>query len=176
MDASNTWEDDSASLIYMGFRAQEICQSLVKMSWNDDYVYLPVLRQAIWYMRAKARRASPLLARSGLSLSGTQSLTNIRSGIWIQQAAFLAITTLFYPFLSEANTVFHCRKWVNRWYDPVWGVEVAPVAPAKMDQTKPKQQLSCFRLSVKIQTLRNHADFDVSNCMLKKWIMWWIIW
>lgn len=45
---------------------------------------------------------------------------------------------------SEANTVCHCREWVNPRYGPVQGEEMVSVAPAKMDQTKQKHQLSCF--------------------------------
>lgn len=92
MDASNI-RLGNCSLIYKGFGAPEVYRSLVKMRWNDNCVYLPGLGQAIWYFRAKARRASPLLVRSGQSLSGNLLLTNICNRIWTQQTASLIITT-----------------------------------------------------------------------------------
>lgn len=85
-------------MIYEGIGAQEIYQSLVKMSWNHNCVYQSGLGQAIWYFRAKARRDSPLLARSGPSLSGSLSPTNTCSRIWRQKAASLSSKTLLYPF------------------------------------------------------------------------------
>lgn len=91
----------------------EIYQPLVKMSWNDNQ---PGLEQAIWYLRTKARRASPLLARSGLSLSGNLWLTNICYRMWMQQVVSLVSTTFVLSHLSEADTAFYCREWVNRWW------------------------------------------------------------
>lgn len=76
------------------------------MNWNDDCICQPGLGQAIWYFRAKARRASPLLARSVLSLSGNLSPANICSRIWMQQVASLVITTLFYPFCQRQTLYF----------------------------------------------------------------------
>lgn len=97
MDGSNIRSDDIVSLIAKGFGAQEIYQGLVKMSWNDNCVHQPGLGQAIWYFRAKASRASPLLVRSGPSLSGNLLLTNICRRLWMEPAASLVSATLLHP-------------------------------------------------------------------------------
>lgn len=53
MDASNVRQDRPARLIYKGFGAQEIYQSLVEMRGNDNCVWQSGLGQASWYVRAK---------------------------------------------------------------------------------------------------------------------------
>lgn len=169
---------DGSTLIYKGFRAQEIYQSLVKMSWNDNQ---PGLGQAICYLRAKGRRDSPLFARSGLSLSGNLPLTNICYRMCDAEWCFSGQYHFVLSLLSETNTVFHCWSWIKRWFSPVQGGEVALVPPAKMDQTKSKEQLSCIYSQWKVElfhsetmltlmSVTTRSENGVCDGLFDKWV------
>ena len=93
--------DNKASPICKGFG--EIYQSLLTTTWNDYCVYRPGLRRAIWYFRAKARRASPL---SESSLSGSVFLTQICNRKWMQRAAPLDSRALLYSFCRRQSLYF----------------------------------------------------------------------
>lgn len=128
------------------------------MSWNHNQ---PWLGRAIWYfLGQKSEGPVHFLARSGPSLSGNLSLTNICYRMWMQQLASLVCTMLFKPIYQRQTLNFtagsgsvddmsQCK--VGRWFKrplPRW--------------SRPSQNsLVVFACENSNSTLRNEADLSV---------------
>lgn len=150
------------TVCHMGTSNKRWDFSATMMSWDHNQGRLG---RAIWYLRAEARRAGPFLARSGLSLPGIPSLTNVCFRMWMHQVTSLLSETLLNPFCQRQAVYFsagfvlinnlpHCTVGRScQWPPPRW------IRPS-LNSLSFFLFIIFFPLSVKISIIRNHADMS----------------